>query len=82
MVEDTDVGRDALCHPLAAVEIDGIVAEQYPLEAVQAVHEGGEGQDEQRKREPACLSKTALLRNYLKPFEDVASRRVSMKREL
>jgi hypothetical protein len=50
VVEDADVGRNALGYPLAAVEIDGVVAEQYPVEAVQAVHEGGEGQDEQRKR--------------------------------
>ena len=50
MIEDADVGRNALGHPLAAVEVDGVVAEQYPVEAVEAVHEGGEGQDEQRKR--------------------------------
>jgi hypothetical protein len=50
MIENADVWRNALGHPLAAVEVDGVVAEQYPVEAVQAIYEGGEGQDEQRKR--------------------------------
>jgi hypothetical protein len=48
MVEDADVGRDALGHPLAPVEVNGVVAEQHPVEAVHAIHESGQGEDEKR----------------------------------
>ena len=48
MVESADVGRDTLgCH-LAAVELDGVIAEQYAVEAIQPVHQDGQGQDEER----------------------------------
>ena len=43
MVEDADVRRNTFGHSLAAVEVDGVVAKQHSVEAVQAIHEGGQG---------------------------------------
>jgi hypothetical protein len=48
VVKDADVRRNALGYSLSTVEIDGVVAEQHPVEAVQTVHESGQDQDEQR----------------------------------
>jgi hypothetical protein len=39
-IEDAN-GWDALGHPLAAVKVDGVIAEQHPIKAVQAVDENG-----------------------------------------